>query len=250
MSKSIHRIFVLAKRNFKEIIRDPLSLIFMGLMPLVLLVLFYYLFHSLTPQFNIQYLVPAIVSFSQSFLSLFIGILIANDRATSFLTRLYVTETKSYEFIFGYILSLIPIIFIQSTLFFVIGGIINSSFWSVNIIYGILGSMITSFLFIGFGILFGSICNIKSIGGISSIIICGQSILSGMWFPLEGIPQEIIVAMNVLPFRNASTFIQSIVNGSNNLFDDVILPLIIILIYTAIIYLLAIFIFKKKMKSQ
>ena len=37
------------------------------------------------------------------FVALFVGLLIAVDRSTSFLTRLYVSKAKSYEFILGYI---------------------------------------------------------------------------------------------------------------------------------------------------
>ena len=44
MSKSVNRIYILTKRNFKEIIRDPLSLIFIIVLPLVMEILFYFLF--------------------------------------------------------------------------------------------------------------------------------------------------------------------------------------------------------------
>ena len=159
MNKSIKRILILTKRNLKEILRDPLSLIFLIALPLFMEILFYYLFHNLTTQFEMKYLAPGIVAFSQAFLTLFTGLLISLDRNTSFLTRLYVTETKSYEFIFGYTLSLLPITFIQSILFFLVGGIIDSSILSISIISTILLSIITSLFFIGLGILFGSICN-------------------------------------------------------------------------------------------
>ena len=124
MKSSLQRVLILTKRNLIEIIRDPLSLIFLMGLPLVMEVLFYFLFHDLTAQFEMKYLAPGIVVFSQAFLSLFSGMLIALDRSSSFLTRLYVTRTRSYEFITSYVLSLLPIALIQSVIFFIIGGIL------------------------------------------------------------------------------------------------------------------------------
>ena len=76
MRDSISRIAVLTGRNLKEIIRDPLSLVFAIALPLVMEILFYFIFHSLTTQFEMKYLAPGIVVFAESFLTLFTGILI------------------------------------------------------------------------------------------------------------------------------------------------------------------------------
>ena len=76
MLNSLSRIITLTKRNLKEIIRDPLSLIFTIGLPLLMEILFYLIFSKLTSQFEMRYLAPGIVVFSQSFLSLFVGLLI------------------------------------------------------------------------------------------------------------------------------------------------------------------------------
>ena len=68
MSNSISRILTLTKRNFKEILRDPISLVFTIGLPLVMEIVFYFLFHELTDQFDVKYLAPGIVVFSQAFL--------------------------------------------------------------------------------------------------------------------------------------------------------------------------------------
>ncbi len=201
MHNSSKRIFVLSKRNILEIIRDPLSLIFTILLPLFMEIMFYFIFHNLTAQFEMKYLAPGIVVFSQSFLTLFTGILISTDRNTSFLTRLYVTKTKSFELIFSYALSILPITIIQSVLFFVVGGVIDTSIFTLGMIHAILLSLITSLFFIAVGILFGSVCNEKPIGGISSIMIVGHSVLSGMWFPIEGLDSSMVAFMKALPFK-------------------------------------------------
>lgn len=250
MNNSIMRIFTLTKRNLKEILRDPLSLSFNIGLPLIMEVLFYFLFSNLTSQFQMKYLAPGIVVFSQSFLSLFIGILISLDRSTSFLNRLFVSRVKSYEFIISYALSLVPIVLIQSILFFLVGGIFDTTLFKIEMIYAIILSIITSFLFLGIGILLGSLCNERSIGGATSIIISAQSVLSGMWFPVEGLSSGMVKIMNFLPFKNATILVQNVLNGVNDLFDDLINPLIIILTYTLVIFILAIVVFKNRMKCK
>ena len=249
MRESIKRIFVLAGRNLKEIRRDPLSLLFMMALPLVMEVLFYYLFHGLTDQFAIRYLAPGIAVFSQAFLSLFAGLLIALDRSSSFLSRLYVSEAGAHEFILGYGLALAPVSLIQSVLFFLVGGILDPSFFSVALLSGVGLCLVTSLFFIGTGILLGSVCNEKSVGGVSSIIIVGQSVLSGMWFPVEGLKGSFMMKlMEILPFRNATLLIQNAVNGYENLTDDILRPLLIVLAYAAVSFLLAILAFRRNMK--
>ena len=250
MKNSFARIAALTKRNLKEILRDPIGLVFMIALPLVMEVTFYLIFHGMTSQFDMKYLAPGIVVFSQAFLTLFTGLLIALDRSTSFLTRLYVTGTKSYQFIFGYTFSVLPICLVQAVLFFAVGAVIDPSIISVALIPAILLSVVTSLLFIGFGILFGSLCNEKAIGGVSSIVITGQSVLSAMWFPTEGMSGVMMTIMSVLPFKNATDLIQNIIIGVNDAFNDVILPLIIVLAYTVAVLVAAILVFGKKMKDN
>ena len=250
MRNSLSRIWTLTKRNIKEIIRDPLSLIFTIAMPLFMEIIFYLLFHKLTSQFEMKYLAPGIVVFSQSFLTLFTGLLISIDRNTSFLTRLYVSKAKSHEFIFGYAFAVWPNALVQSVLFFAVGGIFDSSIFGFGMILAILLSLVTSLLFIAFGILFGSICSEKAIGGVSSIVITGQSILSGMWFPTEGLGEAMVMVMNFLPFKNAVMVVQNASLGINDWFKDFLLPLIIVLAYTVAVFIAAILVYRNKMKAK
>ena len=250
MSSSLSRIITLTKRNIQEIVRDPLSLIFIIGLPLVMEVMFYLLFHTQTSQFEMKYLAPGIVVFSQTFLSLFIATLISLDKSTSFLTRLFVSKTKPHEFIISYLFSLIPLVLIQSILFFLIGIAFDTSLFRIEIIFSILLSLFTSLLFLGLGILFGSLCNERSVGGIASIIISAQSILSGMWFPVEGLNDGFIKVMNYLPFKNATVLIQNTLNGFNDLYNDFVYPLVIVLLYSVVVFVLSIFVFKNKMKVK
>ena len=250
MRESFSRVLTLTKRNVKEILRDPLSLIFTLAMPLGMEILFYFIFHKLTPQFEMAYLAPGIVVFSQAFLSLFSGLLIAQDRGSAFLTRLYVSKARSYEFIFGYACSLLPLVLLQSVIFFLVGGVIEPSLFSVGMIYAILLSLITALFYVGAGILLGSLCNEKSIGGIASIVIAGQSMLSGMWFPPEGLSKGFIIAMKVLPFKNATDLLQVGFVEYTSFFDVFWRPLLILLGYTVVVFAVAIVVFARKMREK
>ena len=249
MRKSLSRIRALTARNLKEIVRDPLSFIFMIAMPLFMEILFYAIFHTMTAQFDMKYLAPGIVIFSQAFLTLFSGLLISVDRASAFLTRLFVSQARSHEFILGYAFALLPITLVQSVLFFLVGGIIDPSIFGIGMVWGVLMSLVTSLFFIAMGILFGSLCGEKSIGGVASIIIICQSLLSGMWFPTEGLGSGLLTVMNCLPFKNATMLVQNVLNGINDPFADFWLPLLIVLVYALAAFAAAILVFKSKMKA-
>ena len=249
MRESLSRLYALSKRNAKEIVRDPLSLIFMIGLPLFMEILFYLLFHKLTDQFQMIYLAPGIVVFSQAFLTLFTGQLIALDRSTSLLTRLYVSKATPVEFILSYALPILPLTLVQSILFFLVGGIFDAGLFGVKMLLAIPLSLVTSLFFIGMGILFGSLCSEKSIGGIASILIACQSVLSGMWFPIEGLGDGMLALMNALPFRNATLLVQNTVNGIGDAFSDFWRPLLILLGYTLAAFVSAVLVFRRKMKQ-
>ena len=249
MRESMRRIYILTKRNVKEILREPLSLIFTLALPLFMEILFYSIFHKMTAQFEMRYLAPGIVVFSQAFLTLFAGLLISQDRNTAFLTRLYVSRARSYEFIFGYAFALLPIALAQSVLFFVVGGILEPGLFSVGMIWGVLISLVTSLFYIGAGILIGSLANEKAVGGMSSIVITGQSILSGMWFPVDGLGKGVLIAMKSLPFKNATLLVQNCFLGVESATADFLFPLLIVLGYTIAVTIWAILAFRKKMKG-
>jgi ABC-2 type transport system permease protein len=113
-------------------------------------------------------------------------------------------------------------------------------------IYAIFLSLITSILFLGFGILFGSLCNERSVGGVASIVINCQSLLSGMWFPIEGLSGGIVKIMDILPFKNSTILLQNILNGVNDIID----PLLNVLVYSVVVFALAILAYKNKMKEK
>ena len=97
------RIINFAKRNFKEIIRDPLSIVFSILLPLFLLFIFNQI-NIPNENYELQNFTPGIIVFGFSFITLFTAMLVSKDRTSSLLIRLGISPMKSIEYIVGYIL--------------------------------------------------------------------------------------------------------------------------------------------------
>ena len=240
------RILNFAKRNFKEIIRDPLSIIFSVLLPLILLFVFKQI-NIPSESYELQNFTPGIVVFGFSFISLFTAMLISKDRTTSLLIRLGISPMKPIEYILGYTLSIIPIIIIQNTLFFILAIILGLSF-SINIIWAILISIVIAILFIAIGIIIGSLFSEKASSGISSIIVQLVCFTSGMYFPRELLGDVFSKICEFLPFESCVTIIKGIMN--NNLEIISARNIVVFCTYTIAILVISVIVFKKKMISD
>ena len=240
------RIINFAKRNFKEIIRDPLSIIFAILLPLFLLFIFQQ-FNIPSENYKLENFTPGIIIFGFSFLTLFTAMLVAKDRSTSLLIRLGTSPMKPVEYILGYIISIIPIIIIQNVLFFILAIILGLSF-SINIILAILVSIIVAILFIAIGILIGSTFTEKASSGISSIVVQLVCFTSGMYFPRELLGDVFSRICEYLPFESCVTIIKGVMNA--NLESITIRNIIFFSIYTILALIISILIFKEKMISD
>ena len=235
-----------AKRNFKEITRDPLSIIFAILLPLFLLFIFQQI-NIPSESYELKNFTPGIIVFGFSFITLFTAMLISKDRTTSLLVRLGISPMKPTEYILGYMLSIIPIIIIQNILFFVLAIILGLNF-SINIIWAILISMVVAILYIAIGIIIGSLFTEKASSGISSIIVQFVCFTSGMYFPKEMLGDIFSRVCEYLPFESCVTIIKGIMN--NNLEIISTRNVIVFSVYTIAILIISVVIFKKKMISD
>ena len=99
------RVKAFAKRNLKELFRDPLTLFFGLGFPLVLLVLMNVIQRNVPVHiFELSTLAPGIALFGLTFLALFSGLLLARDRTTAFLARLAASPMTASDFLLGYLL--------------------------------------------------------------------------------------------------------------------------------------------------
>ncbi|CDE39876.1 MAG: ABC transporter permease [Bacilli bacterium] len=239
------RIITFAKRNLKEIIRDPLSIIFAIILPLFLLYIFEQ-FKIPNEVYNIENFTPGIIIFSLSFITMFTSSLVAKDRSTSLTTRLEVSPMKSIDYILGYSISVLPIVLIQNILFFMTAMLLGLNF-SINIIYTILVSIPISLLFISLGILIGTITNEKSSSGVSSIVVQLVAFTSGMYFSIDMVGNTFSTICKILPFQSTLNITKSVLNNSYN---NILTSILVVVIYTVITIVLEIFLFKKKMISD
>ena len=241
------RSITFAKRTMTEMLRDPLTLIFGLGFPAVLILLLSAIQANIPVSlFEIQNLVPGMTVFGLSFMTLFSATLIAKDRESAFLTRLYATPMKAIDFILGYTLPILPIAVAQAAFCFVVGLILGMK-PTLNILYCILFILPIAIFFIGLGLLFGSFLNQKQVGG-----ICGAALtnltawLSGIWFDLELVGGIFEKIANLLPFRHAVQIEQMVFSGD---YSNILPQLLWVVGYALFSIALAVVVFMKQMKK-
>ncbi len=231
-----------AKRNFKEIIRDPLSIIFALLLPLFLLFIFQQ-FEIPGEAYKIENFTPGIVIFSFAFISMFTAALVAKDRSTSLLVRLGVSPMTGSDYVLGYMISVLPLVVVQNLLFFsaaVALGLVPS----LGMLYTVLASLPLSLLFIALGILIGSLTSEKSSSGVSSIVVQLAAFTSGMYFDGEMVGDFFETVCKCLPFSGAVDILKALLNSTG---ESLILPIITVAGYMAAVMCLTVIIFKRNM---
>ena len=242
------RMMTFAKRCGKEILRDPLNLAFGLGFPLVLLVLLSSLQKNIPADlFEINTLTPGITVFGLSFMTLFSATLIAKDRESAFLQRLYTTPLTGVDFIIGYMLPILPIVMGQTAICYLFAIPLGLNF-SVNVIYAILGILPMAIFNISLGLLCGSILDVKQVGGICGALLTNLSAwLSGVWFDLELVGGTFEKIANVLPFVHAAEMEKALFQGDFEKATGHLMPLVL---YSAGITVVAVFCFLEQRKRQ
>ena len=180
------KMLSLAKRNMQEILRDPLNLAFGLGFPVVLLLLLSAIQANVpVALFEIKELAPGITVFGLSFMTLFSATLISRDRSSALLQRLYTTPLTAMDFILSYTLPILPIAVGQSFMCYAVALLLGLT-PTGNILLAIVMILPVSLLFIGLGLLCGSILTDKQVGGICGALLTNLSAwLSGTWFDLD-----------------------------------------------------------------
>lgn len=242
------RMMTFAKRCAKEILRDPINLGFGLGFPLVLLFLLSAMQANIpTNMFEIDTLTPGISVFGLSFMTLFSATLIAKDRESAFLQRLYTSPLTGVDFIVGYMLPLLPIALCQTVICY-LAAIPLGLTVSVNLVYAIIGTIPSAVFHIALGLLFGSILGVKQVGGICGALLTNLSAwLSGVWFDLSLVGGFFEKAANVLPFVHAVELEKALFGGDMELAAAHVLP---VLLYSIAATAIAVLCFLKQMKKQ
>ncbi len=237
-----------ALRNFKEIIRDKLNLAFGLGFPVVLLLLLSIIQSNIPVElFGIERLSPGIAVFGLSFISLFSGMLIAKDRSSSFMMRLFTSPMTAGSFIMGYTIPLLPMALLQILVCFAVALLLGLEL-SVDILLSLVVLIPAAVLFIGVGLLCGSLFNDKQVGGVCGALLTNLSAwLSGTWFDLELVGGGFEAFANALPFVHAVNAGRAALSGNYGaIFPD----LWWVIGYAAAVMAIAVFVFTHKMNSD
>lgn len=242
------RMLTFAGRNTKEILRDPLNLSFGLGFPLVLLLLLSVIQTNIPVLlFEIRHLTPGITVFGLSFLTLFSATVIAKDRHSCLLQRLYTTPLKPMDFILGYVLPMIPIAVAQCAVCYLAAMLLGLEA-TMGIIYAIVLIVPVSVLYIALGLLCGSVFNDKQVGGLCGGLLTNLTAwLSGIWFDLDLVGGAFRKIAYALPFVHAVELERAVLAENT----AAIFPhLWWVLGYAAAVLVLAILLFLRQMKRQ
>ena len=242
------RSLTFGKRCAKEILRDPLNLIFGFGCPLVLLLLLSLIQANVPVElFEIKKLAPGITVFGLSFMTLFSATLVARDRESAFLQRLYTTPLKPADYSLGYMLPMVPLSLVQGAVCYAAAVALGLPVTG-EILLAILILMPISVLYLALGLLCGSVFNVKQVGGICGALLTNLSAwLSGVWFDLELVGGVFEKIAKLLPFLHAVEAERAAINSD---FAEIIPHLLPVLGYSAVVTLGAILLFLRQMKKQ
>ena len=242
------RMLTFANRNTKEILRDPLTLFFGLGFPLVLILLLSAIQANIpVALFEIQHLTPGITIFGLSFMTLFSATLIAKDRGSSLLQRLYTTPLTATDFILGYTLPILPIAVAQCVICYIAAIILGLKI-TIGILYAVVLIIPVSILYIALGLLCGSVFNDKQVGGICGALLTNVSAwLSGVWFDLDLVGGTFKKIAYLFPFVHAVELERAVLEEN---FAGIFSHLWWILGYAAVSTASAIYLFLRQMKRQ
>lgn len=245
-----------SKRNFKELLRDPLSYIFCLGFPLVMLVVMTLVNDGIPAEakmtiFRVDNLAGGIAVFGLTFVMLFTCLTVSKDRSGAFLMRLYSTPMRSGNFIAGYMLPLLLLAVIQVVITFaaslVIAAVKNVELSVVGLLLSAAALLPTIVMFISLGLLFGTVFSEKAAPGLCSVVISFASFLGGIWFDVDNTTGVLVKICDALPFVH-SVKTARLVSALS--FDEILPHLLITSGYMLVITVLSIVVFRNKMKAD
>lgn len=242
------KMLTFSSRTAKEILRDPVNLGFGLGFPVVLILLLSAIQANVPVSlFEIEKLAPGMTIFGLSFMTLFSATLIAKDRESALLQRLYTTPLTAADFILGYTLPILPVALAQAAVCFITAFILGMDI-TINVLWAVLILIPASVFFIALGLLCGSVFNVKQVGGMCGALLTNLTAwLSGIWFDLDLVGGAFKKVAELLPFCHAVRVEQAVCEGN---FGDIRLDLAWVIAYAAAAAVFAVALFLRQMKRQ
>lgn len=240
------RLLTFSKRNTQELLRDPITLFFGAVFPLILLGLMTLIQRNIpAPLFVIESLAPGVAVFGQSFLTLFSAMLISKDRTTALTQRLMASPLTGSDFILGYALPLLPLALLQGLICLLCAAPLGLRLNHLPLTLAVL--LVSSLVYIAMGLLFGSILTDKQVGGVCGALLTNLTAwLSGIWFDIKLIGGAFIKIAEALPFFHAVEAARAAAIG-----NAAALPghLAVLAAYAAALFTLAVILFRRSMRG-
>ena len=234
-----------AIRNCKELLRDPLNLLFGVGFPVVLLLMITLMARGIEEMpeiFSISAFAPAMAVFGLSFISLFLGNLIANDRRSAYLDRLRASPLTGADYVAGYALPLLPTALLQSAVCFGVAACFGFRL-DADTLLALFVLLPVAALFISFGLLLGCLFSPAQVSGVGTVLVNAAAWLSGTWFPMEMMGEGFRTVCGLLPFAHAVGAVQAAAAGD---YAAILPELLWVLGYAAVLFAAAAFAFRKK----
>ncbi len=250
------RAVIFARRNAKEILRDPMSFVFCLGFPVVMLIVMTVINGSIPPQaemhvFEIQNLAPAIGIFGLMFVMLFAALLISKDRTGAFIIRLYSSPMKAADFIAGYFFSLMIIaaaqVIICMAAAYIVSLVTGETLRPLNMLLCAAVSLVPAALMTGIGMIFGSLMSDKAAPGLCSVIISAGSMLGGIFMDVDAMGGTILKVCRALPFYHCVSAARAAASGDSGAIGE---PLLVSAVYAAVILALAVIVFGRRMRAD
>jgi len=237
------RSLELAKRNFREIWRDPLSLGITIALP-VLLLLVLQAFGEVDAFFTPTVLAPGIVLFGFVMLMFSAAMTLSRDRESAFFSRLLTAPVGARDFVAAYSLPYLIVAVIQAILLFIIGALLGLEI-NGNVGLVILVLFVTAILYIGLGMILGSLLPLAPLSGAYAVVLL-LTIFGGAWMDLEAIGGVFQTIGNALPFAHALDATRDVMVGGAG-FSAIATDFYWVLGYTLVSIALALFFFRRRM---
>ena len=235
-------------RTMKEILRDPLNILFGLGFPVILILLLSAIQANIPVSlFKIESLTPGISVFGLSFMTLFSATLIAKDRESALLQRLYTTPMTATDFILGYVLPVLPIAVLQSVVCYTVAIPLGLPV-TATIIYAVIFMIPAALFFIVLGLACGSMFSVKQVGGICGALLTNLTAwLSGVWFDLNLVGGVFERIAGLLPFVHAVEMERAVLDGN---YEDIFPHVWWVTAYAAAAAIFAVRLFLRQMNRQ
>ena len=169
----------------------------------------------------LDFLLPGLMAFTLMQLSIAgSGFNIVEFRRKGILKRLFVTPIKPHDFITAIVLARMAIILIQLTVLILFAVTILDVRIVGNFASFYLMIILGTFIFLCLGFCLGSIATTQqAVMAVGNLVIFPQIFLSGVFYPIESMPELIQPIANLLPLSFVSTAIREIANNGASLLE-------------------------------